>query len=125
MSAAIKYDYLRATPIWRKQGKRYDAALINGSDGPEFAQVYGFFTVTLCPTIYRVALIRRYRNIGRHPSSNYILLEDKDNIDFIFADTIIRAVHILSPSSYNRFHTVQDVAPDIFLRLLPHFDWLP
>jgi hypothetical protein len=118
MSAALKYDYLRATTRWRKQGIRYDSVLINGSDGPEFAQVYGFFTVTLHPTIYRVALIRRYHTVGRHLSSNYLQLEDKDVIDFIFADTIIRAAQILPPSTYNHFLTVQDMSPDMYLRLL-------
>jgi hypothetical protein len=118
MSAALKYDYLRATPRWRKQASRYDSALINGSNGPEFAQIYGFFTVTLHPTVYRVALIRRYCNVGRHPSSDYIQLKDKDDIDYIFADTIIRAVHILRPSMYNDFYTVQDISPDMYLRLL-------
>jgi hypothetical protein len=121
MSAALKYDYLRATPRWRKQGTQYDGALINGSNGPEFAQIYGFFTVILHPAIYRVALIHRYCNVGRHPSSNYIQLEDNDDIDYIFADTIIRSAHILRPSTYNPFFTVQDISPDMYLRLLPYF----
>jgi hypothetical protein len=118
MSAALRHDYLRATPIWRKLGARYDGALVNGPDGHEFVQIYGFFTVTLHPTIYRVALIRRYCNAERHPSSNYIQLEDQDDIDYIFADTIIRGVHILRPSTYNPFFTVQDLTPDMYLRLL-------
>jgi len=119
MSTSLECEYLRATPRWRKSGPRYDGAIINGPDGHEFAQVYGFFMVTLHPAIYRVALIRRYRCVGRHASSDYIQLEDSDKFDFIFADTIIRAAHILPPSTYNHFFTVQDLtSPDAYLRLL-------
>ena len=118
MSAALKYDYLWATPRWRKQSPQYDCVLINGFSGPEFAQIYGFFTVTLHPATYRVALVHHYCNVGCHLSSNYIQLENKDDIDYIFADIIIRAVHILPPSTYNQFFTVQDMSPDMYLRLL-------
>jgi hypothetical protein len=88
-------------------------------EGHEFVQLYGFFTVSLHPAVHQVALIRQYQYVGRHASSNYIQLERDDDFDFIFADTIIRAVHILPPSTYNPFFTVQDLtSPDMYLRLL-------
>jgi hypothetical protein len=118
MSAVLKYDLLRATPRWRKTGPRYDCVLINGASQPEFAKVYGLFSVRLSSAAYRIALIHRYRSMGRHTSSEYIELTDNGDFDFIFIDTIIRSVHILPPSTYNHHFTIQDLqSPDIHLRL--------
>jgi len=118
MSAALKYDILRATAQWRKQGPRYDSVLINGADRLEFAKVYGCFSVRLSSMTYRVALIHRYQFIGRHRSSEYIELQDDGDFNFVFVDSIIRLVHILLPSTYNPNFTVQDLqSPDIHLRL--------
>jgi hypothetical protein len=99
MSAAIKHDILRATPRWRKTGPRYDCALINGDgDGQlDFVKIYGFFSVRLSSMTYRIALIHRYHFVGRHPSSEYIELQDGGDFGFIFVDTIIRALHIYHP----------------------------
>jgi hypothetical protein len=119
MSAAIKYDYLRSTPKWRGQGPRYDCALINGANNIEFVKVMAYFTVEVSSTTYRVALVHRYRSVGRHASSEYIRLKDDGNMDFIFVDTIIRSVQLIPPSTYNPYFTVQDMqSPDIHLRLL-------
>jgi len=118
MSATLKYDLLRATPRWRKTGPRYDSALINGASQLGFAKVYGLFSVRLSSATYRIALIHRYRFMGRHTSSEYIELEDDGDFDFVFVDTIIRSVHILLPSTYNHRFTIQDLqSPDIHLRL--------
>ena len=118
MSATIKYDYVRSTPQWRKTGARYDCVIFNGLNGLEFASILALFTLRMSTTDLRVALIRRYHSVGRHSSSDYIQLQDVNQIDFIFADSIVRAVHILPPSTYNPFLTVQDLSsPDIHLRL--------
>lgn len=119
MSASLKHDYLHATPTWRKSGRRYDGALIQGPNGYEFVQIYALYKVSIHPKVYQVALVRHYHFIGRHSSSDYIQLEDKSDTGFIFVETIVRAVHILSPSTYNHFFTVQDLtSPDAYLRLL-------
>lgn len=120
MSAGLKYEYIRATPKWRKSGERYDAAIINGPEGHEFVQIYAFFKVTIHPNTFFIALVRHYQYMGWHSSSGYIQLKDIDDIDYIFTDTIIRAVHILPKSTYNHFFTVQDLqSPDSYLRLQP------
>jgi hypothetical protein len=118
MSAALKHDILRATPRWQKTGSRYDCALINGDGRLEFAKVYGFFSVRLSSMTHRIALIHRYCFMGRHPSSEYIELQDGHDFDFVHVDTIIRSLHILPPSTYNPHYTIQDLqSPDIHLRL--------
>jgi hypothetical protein len=118
MSAPLKYDLVHASPRWRKKGPRYDCVLINGADQLEFAKVYGCFTVHFSSVTHRVALIHRYQFVGRHQSSEYIELQDGGDFDFVFIDTIIRSVHILPPSTYNSYFTVQDLqSPDIHLRL--------
>jgi hypothetical protein len=118
MSGMVKYDRLRATPKWRKTGARHDCALINGTPHNEFVRVFACFTIHLLPATYRVALVRRFRFVGRHPDSDYIQLAAIDHFDFVFIDTIIRMVHILPPSTYNPHFTVQDLQnPDIHLRL--------
>ena len=119
MSATLKHDLVRSTPDWRSTGTRYDCVVFNGLNGLEFASILGFFTLqTLTTTEHRVALTRRYCSIGRHSSSGYIQLQDTNQIEFIFVDSIVRAVYILLPSMYNPFFTVQDLSsPDIHLRL--------
>ena len=118
MSGAVKYDCLRATPRWRKSGARHDCALINGPPHLEFVKVFACFTIHLSSRTYRVALVRRFRSVGRHPASDYIQLADANHFDFVFIDTIIRMVHIIPPSTYNPNFTVQDLqSPDIHLRL--------
>lgn len=89
MSASLKHDYIRATPKWRKLGARYDAVIINGFEGYEFAHVYAIFAVGIHPVTYHIALVRRYKNAGHHTSSDYIQLQDVDDIDCIFVDSII------------------------------------
>ena len=118
MSAVLKYDLLHATPQWRKIGPRYDCVLINGTSQLEFAKVYGLFSVRLSSAAYCVALIHHYHSMGRHTSSEYIELTDNGDFDFIFIDTIISSVHILTPSTYNHCFTIQDLQnPDIHLCL--------
>lgn len=119
MSARVKHEYIRATPIWQNQGSRYDCALINGQEGHGFAQVLGFFLVFHPSGDHRVALVNKYRCIGRHKSSDYLQLVQGTSFDFILVDTIIRAIHITSPSLYNKHFTVHDLqSPDIYIRLL-------
>ena len=118
MSAAFKQDYVCSTPHWRNTGPRHDCVVFNGLNGLEFASILALFTLRTLTTDLRVALIRRYHSVGRHSSSDYLQLQDVNQIDFIFADSIVRAVHILPPSTYNPFLTVQDLSsPDIHLRL--------
>jgi hypothetical protein len=118
MSAALQHDYVRSTPHWRNTGARYDCVVFNGLNGLEFASILALFTVCTLTTDLRVALIRRYHSVGRHSSSDYIQLQDVNQIEFIFADSIVRAVHILPCSTHNPFLTVQDLSsPDIHLRL--------
>ena len=118
MSATLKYDYVRSTPVWRNAGARYDCVIFNGPNGLEFAKILAFFILHTSTTNYRLALIHQYRSIGRHSSSEYIQLQDQNRKEFIFADSIVRAVHILPSSKYNPFLTVQDLSsPDIHLRL--------
>lgn len=117
MSSILKQDILRATPKWRGKGARYDCVLINGVDGPQFAKVYILFLLSIASNTYRIAFVRHYDSIGRHPSSNYIRLQES-NVGFVLVDTILRGVHILPPSTLNSFYTAQDLSgPDIHLRL--------
>lgn len=118
MSGSLKHDHVHATPKWRKSGSRYDFVSINGTNGLEFAQTCGFYTVSVYPHVYHIALVRHYRSIGHHPSSDYIQLQDSKNINFVFVDTILGAAHILPPTTFNSVFTVQDLTcPDMYLRL--------
>jgi hypothetical protein len=118
MDATLKYDYVHSTPQWRKTGARYDCVVFNGLNCLEFASILALFTLHTLTIDLCVALICRYHSVGRHSSSDYIQLQDVNQIDFIFVDSIVRAVHILPPSTYNPFLTVQDISsPDIHLCL--------
>lgn len=118
MSGSLKHDHVHATPKWRKSGPRYDFVSINGTNGLEFAQTYGFYTVSVHPAIYRIALVHNYKSTGRHPSSDYIQLKDQRSTNFVLVDTILRAAHVLPPSTFNSAFTVQDLtSPDMYLRL--------
>lgn len=118
MSGRLKHDHIRATPTWRgSTSGRYDCAIINGENHFDFVKIFGFFMLSSGPTTWHIALVHRYQYIGRHRSSGYIQLADDGQMDIIFADTIIRLIHILPTSRYNPYLTVQDVTPDIYLRL--------
>jgi hypothetical protein len=109
-----------------KSGPRYDFTLVNGISDLAFMKIYALFTIHLSFATHCVALVHRYQLAGRHRFSNYIELTSNGKaFKFIFTDTIIQMVHILSPwaSPYNDHFTVQDISPDIFLRLLWWF-WL-
>lgn len=117
MSGQLKHDRIRATPAWRGGSSRNDCAVVNGEHHLEFVKIFGFFTLRSGSFSSHIALVNRYRYIGRHRSSGYIQLADNLQVEVMFADTIIRLVHILPASTYNDYLTVQDLQPDIHLRL--------
>lgn len=117
VSGRLKHDRIRATPTWQGSSGRYDCAVINGENHLEFVRIYGFFTLCSGSATWHIALVNHYQYIGRHRSSGYIQLVDNRQIDLIFADTIIRLIHILPASTYNPHLTIQDLQPDTYLRL--------
>ncbi|KAL1700589.1 hypothetical protein EV121DRAFT_295055 [Schizophyllum commune] len=123
MSWRMQVDFIRAKLEWHGQGARHDGILINvGNDDTqeyEFGLVYAFFSLTVCARQMDLAYVRRFRTIGRHVNSDYILLKF-DKADFIPIDAIERAVHIAPPSSDSttNYYTVQDLEPaEMYLRL--------
>ena len=83
MSATLKYDYVRSTPVWRNAGARYDCVIFNGPNGLEFAKILAFFILHTSTTNYRLALIHQYHSIGHHSPSDYIQLQDQIWKEFI------------------------------------------
>ncbi|KAL1713402.1 hypothetical protein EV715DRAFT_296107 [Schizophyllum commune] len=123
MSWRMQVDLIRAKLEWHGQGARHDGILINvGNDDAqeyEFGLAYAFFNLTVCARQMDLAYVRRFRTIGRHVNSDYILLKF-DKVDFIPIDAIERAVHIAPPSSDSttNYYTVQDLEPaEMYLRL--------
>lgn len=118
MSGQLKYDRIRATPTWQgSTAGRYDCAIVNGETHFDFVKILGFFVIGFGSLTWRIALVYRYQYVGRHRSSGYIQLADNGRVDVIFADAIVRLIHILPASKYNPYLTVQDVMPDVYLRL--------
>lgn len=116
MSGREEYDRIRATPTWRGTSSRFDCVVINGETQMEFVRIHAFLILRSVSKVWRLAFVHRYRYMSRHPSSGYIRLKT-GRTDFIDADSILRMVHILPTSTYNHYFTVQDLQPDIHLRL--------
>jgi hypothetical protein len=69
-------------------------------------------------------MVRIFKNRGRDNLSDHIRLEDTNDVDFVFVETIIRPAHILPPMAFvagrtANFYTVADLVDhDMYLRLL-------
>lgn len=121
MAACWRQDILHVAPQWRHQGARYDYIAMQGARAGHilFAQVYAMFTLRFCGSELPIALVRIFRSIGRNKLTNYPELKDMGNVDFIFLDAIVRAAHVIPPTTDNPHFTVQDLADsDMYLRLL-------
>jgi len=116
MSGCEKYDRIRGTPSWRGTGGQYDCVVINGKTQMEFVHIHTFLILHSVSNVWHLALVHQYCYMSRHPSSSYIRLKP-GRTDFINADSILWMVHILPASTYNDCLTVQDLQPDIHLRL--------
>ncbi|TRM55788.1 hypothetical protein BD626DRAFT_576598 [Schizophyllum amplum] len=117
MSSQLRVDTIRTNSNWQKQGPRHDCVLIKvGEQEYEFGQVYAFVELTVRTQKLEVAYVRRFKTRGRHPASRYIELE-KGGVDMIPVDSIERAVELIPPSSNNKYLTVEDLEPDMYLRL--------
>lgn len=119
MSGKEITEYIRARPNWRRQGPRYDCAIINGSVQLEFVKILAYFKLPSATDSCEIALVCCFKYKGWHRHSGYIQLTVEDKTDIILVDTIIKSVHITSPSTYNLYFTVQDLQqPDVYLRLI-------
>ncbi|KAL1669102.1 hypothetical protein GGF50DRAFT_85638 [Schizophyllum commune] len=123
MSWRLQVDLIRAKSNWHKQGPRYDGILINVGDDQsrayEFGIAYAFLNLATCGHKMDLAYVRRFKTIGRHADSDYIMLQSA-KVDFVPVDAIERAVHIVPPregGGLSKYFMVQDLEPDMYLRL--------
>ena len=78
------------------------------------------FSIDLAGTIFRMVIGRTYKRRARNKVTGYIELDGapEGRFDFYFLESVIRAVHILPPTSNNRRYSVQDLYDgDMYLRL--------
>ena len=109
--------------MWRGSGPRYDYVTIQGSTMSSiiFAQVCAMFSVSLADQIFRILVARTYKKKGRNKVTGYIELDGPSDghIEFYFLESVIRAVHVLPPTSTNSRYVVQDLCDgDMYLRLI-------
>ena len=85
-----------------------------------FIQVCAMFSIHLADQTFRIIIGRTYKKKGRNKVTGYIELDgaSEGTFDFYFLESVIRAVHILPPTSSNRRYVVQDLYDgDMYLRL--------
>ena len=79
------------------------------------------FSIHLADHTFRIIIGRTYKKKGRNKVTGYIELEgaSEGNFNFYFLESVIRAVHILPPTSSNQHrYIVQDLYDgDMYLRL--------
>ena len=111
---------MHVTPEWRNSGPRYDGAMIASTEGKYyFAEIRALFRLSMPgQTNIDLALASVFYNQGRNKLTGYIDLKHNPRLDIISLQSIVRASHILPPTSTRRFHAVQDLLDgDALLRL--------
>ena len=117
MSYQLRKDVARVHRNWQKQGPRCDNVLIKvGEEEYEFGQVYALFEVTVQTRKLALAYVQRFKTLGRSSVSGYIELQ-KASVDFVEIDAVERGCELMPPSPSNPRWTVQDLRPDMYLRL--------
>ncbi|KAL1689775.1 hypothetical protein GGG16DRAFT_114767 [Schizophyllum commune] len=117
MSYQLRKDVARVHRNWQKQGPRCDNVLIKvGEEEYEFGQVYALFEVTVQTRKLALAYVQRFKTLGRSSVSGYIELQ-KASVDFVEIDAVERGCELMPPSPHNSRWTVQDLRPDMYLRL--------
>jgi hypothetical protein len=116
-------DLFRATDSWQHEGPRYDCVLIQGwpKSSVFFARVLGLFSLSLHGQTCNLAILRPFTQKHRNKVTGYIELEEisGERYEFCFVESIIRAVHILPPTSKNSRFVVQDLVDgDAYLRFI-------
>lgn len=116
-------DLFRSTNCWRNEGPRHDCVLVQGWSRSSvfFAWVLGLFSVSHCDKTHGLAILQPFIRKHRNKVTGYIELEEvpKRQYELCFIDSIIRAVHILPPTSKNNRFVVQDLVDgDAYLRFI-------
>ena len=116
-------DLFWVTDSWQHEGPWYDCVLIQGwpKSSIFFARVLGLLSVSLCGQTHGLAILRPFIRKHRNKVTGYIELEEVSGrgYDFCFVESIIRAVHIIPPTSKNSRFVVQDLVDgDAYLRLI-------
>ena len=113
-------EILHVALMWQNKGPRYDSVIIQGHLGSSFffAEVHGLFSVCVDGTTFGVAIVKPFARRPRNKTTGYIELDEGQNPEFCFVESIIRTVHIIPPTPHNHRFVVQDLTDgDIYLRL--------
>lgn len=111
-------DIIHVSGNWRNNGPRYDTVIVQGLQSIFFAEIRAMFSTKINDSEVQVLVVHMFQTLGRNKSSQYIEVRKLDGFDFILADSVVRACHIIHPTVYNSVYTVQDlVDADMFLRL--------
>ena len=120
-----KTDLFRSTDCWRKEGSRYDCVLVQGQSRSKvfFARVLGLFSASPYHSdqTHDLAILQPFNQKHRNKVTGYIELEEisVEQYELCFINSIIRAVHILPPTSKNKRFIVQDLVDgDAYLRFI-------
>ncbi|KAI6010048.1 hypothetical protein BKA83DRAFT_4467659 [Pisolithus microcarpus] len=116
-------EYIRAAPMWRQEGPRYDCAFVimdpelEGMHGMDVARILCFFSFKAGGIFYPCAIVRWFDRLGEAPdeltgmwmvrpsfTSNH-----QCNLTVIHVDTIFRAAHLIP--IYGRDFMPREISP--------------
>ncbi|KIK20998.1 hypothetical protein PISMIDRAFT_12622 [Pisolithus microcarpus 441] len=116
-------EYIRAAPMWRQEGPRYDCAFVitdpelEGMHGMDVARILCFFSFKAGGIFYPCAIVRWFDRLGEAPdeltgmwmvrpsfTSNH-----QCNLAVIHVDTIFRAAHLIP--IYGRDFVPREISP--------------
>ena len=104
----MRYDYIRASPSWRKEKPRYDTVFVEtdqdkpGMLGMHVARVFLLFSFAADNVEYSCALVNWFSSVGNAPDELTGMwkfspeLEDDDmHLSVIHIESILRAAHLI------------------------------
>lgn len=89
----MKKEILHATKTWQNKGPRHDSVIIQGQQSSSlfFAEVYGFFSVSIGGTTFGVAIVKPFTRKPRNKITGYIELGEAKagKFEFCFIKSLI------------------------------------
>ena len=133
-TGGMRFDYIRATPSWRKGNPRYDTVFVEtdpekeGMAGMHIARVFLLFSFIADSVQYQCALVNWFSFIGDAPdelTGMWMVSPDLEGDDMYLAvihiDSILRAAHLIPCYGEDFVADFQDIDASETLNSFPSF----
>ena len=130
----MRYDYIRASPSWRKEKPRYDTVFVEtdqdkpGMLGMHVARVFLLFSFVADSVEYPCALVNWFSSVGNAPDELTGMwkvspeLEDDDmHLSVIHIESILRAAHLIPCYGMDFVADYPDIDPSKTLNCFTSF----